>query len=134
MAAPFGNKNGTKAKRWTEAIDKALKRYTRAKTEGDSPQEAVKAGEALDAIAVTVVEAALGGDWWAVTEIGNRLDGKPAQSIDFTDHTPNARELSDDQLLERIERALHVAGAVEPPTGPEDAPGLHPVHERPLDS
>lgn len=131
--APFGNKNGSKGKRWQEAIDKALKRFNRAATE-DDPATQVKTGEALDHIAQTVVAAAIDGDWWAVAEIGNRLDGKPAQSIDFTDHTPDARNLSDAQLLERLERARLAAGAVGAQAGQEDAPELHPIHQRPLDS
>lgn len=127
MAAPYGNKNAANSKRWKAAIDDALKGF-------EDKRRRLKAGQALERIARTVVEAALDGDWWAVAEIGNRLDGKPAQTIDFTDHTPNARELSDSQLLERLERALHTAGAVGTQTGPEDTAAVHPVHQRPLDS
>ena len=69
--APKGNQNW-KGKRWTEAIDKAIKQYT----DGD-----VKAGHALDAIAVRLVKEALHGEDYkfAMTEIGNRLDGKPTE-------------------------------------------------------
>lgn len=115
---PIGNQNASKGKRWQEAIDKACKQFA-------DKELKVKAGQALDRIAHKVVQAALEGDWWAVTEIGNRLDGKPAQSIDFTDHTPYARELSDSQLLERLERARDAAGTVESPAGPKDASGVH---------
>lgn len=125
MAAPLGNKNATRAKRWQEAIDKALKRFARAKVEGDAPQEAVKAGEALDRIALTVVSAAIDGDWWAVAEIGNRLDGKPSQSIDITGEITHVRELSDAQLLERLERARDAGGALEETPGPPDAGEVH---------
>jgi hypothetical protein len=32
----------------------------------------------------TVIEEALDGGMWAVQEIGNRMDGKAAQSLDIT--------------------------------------------------
>jgi hypothetical protein len=75
MAAPLGNKNAAKARRWLDAINKALARYT---------SEEVNAGEALDKIAEGVVIAALAGDWEAIAEIGNRLDGKAAQGVSIT--------------------------------------------------
>src|SRR5882757_2286400 len=110
MAAPPGNRNAAHGRKWQEAIDRALKRF-------EDKRSKIQAGQALDRIAKKVVKAALEGDWWAVTEIGNRLDGKPAQTIDFNNHTPNARELSDSELLERIERAVHAPGAVGAQTG-----------------
>ena len=59
-----GNQNGKKGKEWFDAIRKVC----------------VQRG-ALDKIAEVVVDAALKGEQWAVTEIGNRFDGKPAQSL-----------------------------------------------------
>lgn len=123
--APLGNKNATRAKRWQEAIDKALKRFNRAKVEGDAPQDEVKAGEALDHIAMTVVAAAIDGDWWAVAEIGNRLDGKPPQSIDITGEITHVRELTDAQLIERLERARNAGGTLEETPGPSDPGEVH---------
>lgn len=72
--APLGNQNAAKAKRWQDALHKALVRF-------ESAELKVKAGEALDKIAEGVVLDALKGDKDARAEIGNRLDGKPAQSI-----------------------------------------------------
>lgn len=72
--APLGNQNAKKAKRWQDALNKALARFA---TEDGK----VKAGEALDKIAETVVIQALAGDRDAWQEIGNRLDGKVAQAI-----------------------------------------------------
>lgn len=69
-----GNKNSAKPKRWQEALNKALARYTNA-------EQKIEMGQALDRIAEKVVTAAITGDWDAIQEIGNRLDGKPAQTI-----------------------------------------------------
>ena len=74
MAAPLGNQNAKKAKRWQDALVKALARY-------ESSDGKIKAGEALDKIAEGVVIDALAGDKDARAEIGNRLDGKPHQSV-----------------------------------------------------
>ena len=74
MGAPVGNQNARKAKRWQDALVKALTRY-------ESVEQRVKAGEALDKIAERVVSLALLGDKDSWQEIGNRLDGKPAQVL-----------------------------------------------------
>lgn len=66
MPAPKGNQNA-KTKPWASALKRALARN------GGS----VDAG--LNKIANQVVDAAIKGDQWAVNEIGNRVDGKPAQ-------------------------------------------------------
>ena len=70
-----GNSNASKGKAWRDALHKALTRY-----ETDD----VKKGEALEKIAYTVIEAALGGSKDAWQEIGNRLDGKPHASIEHS--------------------------------------------------
>lgn len=72
--APLGNQNAAKAKRWQDALHKALVRF-------ESLDGKIKAGEALDKIAENVVLMALEGNRDAWQEIGNRLDGKPAQAI-----------------------------------------------------
>jgi hypothetical protein len=74
VAAPLGNQNAKKAKRWQDALVKALARYT-------SPDRDIQAGQALDKIAEQVVIKAVDGDKDSIAEIGNRLDGKPAQAI-----------------------------------------------------
>ena len=73
--AAIGNQNAAKGRRWHDALHKALVRYETDK---------IKAGEALDKIAQTVVEKALAGDRESIQEIGNRLDGKPHQSTELT--------------------------------------------------
>lgn len=74
MAAPLGNQNAKKAKRWQDALVKALARF-------ETQDGSIKAGQALDKIAEAVVLKALTGDKDSIAEIGNRLDGKPAQAI-----------------------------------------------------
>ena len=76
MAAPLGNRNSAKGRLWAKALEAALAQYT---------DDRIKCGEALDVIARNVIIAALAGDWDAVTEIGNRLDGKPAQALQVSD-------------------------------------------------
>lgn len=64
MAAPSGNSNAKKGKEWFDALRK----------------ECVQR-KALGDIAKVVVDKALAGEVWAIQEIGNRMDGKPAQSV-----------------------------------------------------
>lgn len=57
-------------KPWREAIERAVKR---AAEDGKTRR--------LDALADRLVDAGLSGDVPAMREIGDRLDGKPAQAI-----------------------------------------------------
>lgn len=68
--APLGNQNAANPKVWQDAIRRALAR----KKDGD-----LKAG--VDRLAEKLIESAENGDQWAMLEIGNRLDGKPAQQV-----------------------------------------------------
>lgn len=78
VGAPVGNKNAAKAKLWAEAIKRALS--------NSAPDGTVTAG--LDRLASKLVAAADAGDQWALIEIGNRLDGKPAQVIAGDEEAP----------------------------------------------
>lgn len=71
MAAPIGNQNARKAKRWESAITRALAKVAAG--------QGVEAG--LDRLAEQLVAQANAGEQWALLEIGNRLDGKPAQVV-----------------------------------------------------
>ena len=68
--APLGNKNAAKAKLWSAAIERALKKRSR-----------VDAKEALDALAEKLLAKCDSGDITALKELGDRLEGKPAQGI-----------------------------------------------------
>lgn len=69
MGAPIGSHNRTKGKPWADAIARALARKAEGKDTG------------LNLIADQLVSAALNGDQWAIKEIGDRSDGKAAQSV-----------------------------------------------------
>ena len=76
MGAPTGNQNAAKAKRWSAAIERAMQRKA-----GEGLRENQ---EALDAFADKFVEAVLAGEPGPMTgwkELGDRLEGKPAQVI-----------------------------------------------------
>ena len=70
MAAPAGNQNAAKAKKWTAAIERALCR-----------RSGKALAEALDDLADKFIAAVEQGDLAAFKEIGDRLEGKPAQVI-----------------------------------------------------
>lgn len=93
IGAQPGNQNAKKAKRWQDALNKALARF-------ESDGLKVKAGEALDKVAETVVQQALAGNKDAWQEISQRLDGKVPQALIGGDE--------DDApiRIEKIERSL----------------------------
>jgi hypothetical protein len=68
--APLGNRNGVKAKPWTAAINRALERRSLVSQKSE-----------LDQLADKLIDRCLGGDLASLQELGNRLEGKPAQSI-----------------------------------------------------
>ena len=80
--APLGSKNRAKGKEWFDAIRK----------------ECVQR-DALGKIAKVLVDKAIEGEQWAVQEIGNRFDGKPAQSMTVAGDPENP-------LVNRIERHI----------------------------
>jgi hypothetical protein len=69
MGAPVGNKNAAKDRWLANAYKRAL------------ATEAGTVEQGLDKIALRVVRDAFNGDQWSIREIGDRLDGKPAQAI-----------------------------------------------------
>lgn len=90
--APVGNQNAAKAKVWLAAINRALER----RTAGDRVK-------ALDDCADKLVTAVLAGEQWAIIELGNRLDGKPAQSVTVGGDPDNP--LAVQQITRTIKRA-----------------------------
>jgi hypothetical protein len=87
--APKGNTNARKENRmWADAIRKTIVQ-----------------GKRLDALAEKLVSMAVDGDMQALKEIGDRLDGKPSQSIDANiDLTGNLATLIE-AARKRIEHA-----------------------------
>lgn len=70
MAAPQGNQFAVKAKRWSQAIDRALAARSR-KDQID----------ALDQLAEKLLAKCDEGDMTALKELGDRLEGKAAQAV-----------------------------------------------------
>lgn len=71
MSVP-GNQNAYKNKPWADALRRALARYEGGKE------------NALNLIADQTVKLAVSGEQWAIKEIGDRTDGKPAQSTEIS--------------------------------------------------
>ena len=70
MAAPLGNQNAAKAKRWTAAIERALERRSR-----------VEGQQELDALAEAFIDEVKKAGIIGFKELGDRLEGRPAQSL-----------------------------------------------------
>lgn len=70
--APKGNDNAARGKKWKDAIHKAL----------------AKDKNALERVAKKLIAAAEEGKIDAIRELGDRLDGKPSQSITGEDGGP----------------------------------------------
>jgi hypothetical protein len=69
--APVGNQNAAQGKLWNAAIRRALGKPSR-----------VEGKVALDELAEKLVELAMAGEIAALKEVGDRVDGKPAQSVE----------------------------------------------------
>ena len=107
---------------WADAIRKAVHEYHEQKgTNGK-----VRKIRYLNLLALNLVQVAAAGDIQAVKEIGDRLDGKPSQSMDVT-HRRTVEDLTDDELIERIRqiRTEVVDGAIEAEGSEEE---LRPLH------
>lgn len=74
VGAPEGNQNASKQNRlWGDTIKRAVAQNDSAK---------------LRSIADKLIELAVGGDIQAIKELGDRVDGKPAQAITGADGGP----------------------------------------------
>jgi hypothetical protein len=102
--AQLGNTNGARGKVWRDALDKAVKQYV-------DKDAGIKRGEALFKIATRVVAQALTGNKDAIQELGNRLDGKPHQSMDIGIHdsTP-LEEMTDAELAGELIKIRELTG------------------------
>lgn len=95
MAAPEGNQNYLKGRRWKDAIDRAL-----------AKRSAASGIEALDELAEKLLKLAEASDLQALKELGDRLDGKAAQPIGGDPNLPPIRQ----------SMALEFVGTVPPET------------------
>lgn len=85
MAAPINPKGGKSDKIWRDAIMRAVRRL-----ESDAPRKRAKAAQKLELLADALVSKGLEKDVGALKELGDRLDGKPAQVISGPDGGPIA--------------------------------------------
>lgn len=94
-------------KRFREALNVAISEET---TDGIKK---------LRAIATKLVDCAVAGESWAVKEVADRLDGKPAQDINVdASVTHELANLTDAELAARIKRELgSLAGRGSAATG-----------------
>ena len=65
---------GSKTKKWAEAIDRALHRESEGKG----------SAKWLDVLANRLIEAAADGDVSALKEVGDRVDGKPKATTEVS--------------------------------------------------
>ncbi len=84
MAAPLGNQNAAKAKVWTAAVERAL-----------SARSALDRKDALEACANALIDKAMEGDMTALKELGDRLEGKPAQAVSLSGELAHKHTLAD---------------------------------------
>jgi hypothetical protein len=70
----------------------------------------------LRLIADKLVEQAMAGEGWAIQQVADRLDGKPAQEATIT-HRHDVAELTDNEIAERIAelRGAGTSGGVSAP-------------------
>ena len=80
MAAPLGNNNGAKGTRWRSAIEKAIDSWPEA-YEGGSNELMKGINAAASAFVRKMMED---GDIAFFREFGDRIDGKPKQTIEAT--------------------------------------------------
>lgn len=96
MSAPKGNQFARKAKIWEQAIKRAIARRANGEIE-----------HGLDELADKLVTLVAQGDLPALKELGDRLDGKPAQAIiGGSDDDPPI------SVVNRIERIVKRADAL----------------------
>ena len=79
MAAPLGNQNAAKAKRWTAAIERALERRA-----GVSLRTAQQELDELAEQFLTAVATGQKDFFPGYRELGDRLEGKAAKSVAVT--------------------------------------------------
>lgn len=92
---------------WADAIHMAVKRYHEEEDETGK----VKKQRYLNLLADNLVQAGVKGDIQAIKEVGDRLDGKPAQAIDQT--IRDERNIPDRTNAELIEEAAGLIGEIE---------------------
>mgnify|MGYP003109054292 CR=1 FL=1 len=111
---------------WSAAIHKAVHEYEEVENEDGSKEKRRK----INLLATNFVAMAIRGDVQAIKEIGDRLDGKPHQSVGVSNDDKTPQELTDDAIDARIVALL---GRIEGTTsrkapkknGKDELPSVH---------
>jgi len=80
--APLGNQNAVKAKRWQQAIDRALERRSKAAGIEELDRLAEKYLDTVEVMADKPAHAR--GSVSGFETLGDRLDGKPPQALEHS--------------------------------------------------
>jgi hypothetical protein len=102
-----GNQHARKARLWRDALKKELEKVI-----GPNGMAVGNVVDGLRVIAKQVVADAVAGNYTAIAEIANRLDGRPAQDVHVSgdDGGPvNVNTISDLELARRVLFDLHQA-------------------------
>ena len=95
--APIGNQNAVKAKRWQQAVDRALAR--RSKSEGIAELDRL-ADVYLDTIEeMTASTDKRGPSIAGFVDLADRIDGKPAQSVTLAGDPENPLQLVERRVV-----------------------------------
>ncbi len=99
--APKGNQNARRAKELRDSLRYVLDNFENS---------AVKKGQALREIGRKLVEMGLDGNLAAIKEIGDRIDGKPAQTTIIEDDNRDIEDFSIDELQQLLSDSLRENG------------------------
>jgi hypothetical protein len=91
VGAPVGNNNGQKNRIWTLAIQKALEQ----RSKGDQMKSLIE-------LANKLIDNCLEGDMTALKEFGDRMEGKPQQSVAISGEL----NLTHEQALDHLASGL----------------------------
>ena len=96
--APVGNKNATQGRPWRDAINRAL-----------AKRDEREQGRALANLAEKLLAAAEIGDVSALRELGDRLEGKPAQAVQLVGDADNPVQAK--MTVEFVSATAAISGA-----------------------
>ena len=114
MGAPFGNKNAVRAKRWQQAIDRALAKRSKAAGIEELDRLAEKFLDAIEEMTFSTEKR--GPSIQGFIELADRIDGKSDQHISVADS--RAEELSEAELAD-IARTGRAGIAESNPSAPK---------------
>lgn len=98
MAAPLGNQNAAKAKRWEAAILRAIEAWPEKPDSTDCSKLIIGLNEAAHQFVKGVYER---GDLGFFKEFGDRMDGKSAQSVTLSGDEDNPLN-----VITKVERVI----------------------------